>query len=107
MEHQAAGRCADAVADFVLAQRVRREVMPICERAMADGPCTPEDRYWILATLWEAALGLEDADGVAKWQPEAERAATATWMLDDSTRPQLARLTALLAASPLKRLSLS
>jgi len=57
--------------------------------------------------LWEAALGLEDADGVAKWQPEAERAATATWMLDDSTRPQLAKLTALLAASPLKRLSLS
>jgi tetratricopeptide (TPR) repeat protein len=106
-EHQAAGRAADAIADFVLARRIRREVIPICEAALAVGPRTPADKYWILATLWEAAYGLEDAAGVATWQPQAEQAATAPWMLDDSTRPQLARLEQLLAASPLKQLSLS
>jgi hypothetical protein len=106
-EHETSGLFADAVADFVLAQRVRREIIPLCESALAEGPRTPEDRYWILATLWEAAVGLEDATGVAKWQPQAEGAATAKWMLDDSTLPQLARLTALLAASPLKHLAMS
>ena len=106
-EHQAAGQVAEAVADFVLAQRVRREVIPICEKALTAGPRTPEDKYWILATLWEAALGLNDTTGIEKWQPEAERASTAKWMLEDSTRPQLAKLSALLAASPLKHLSFS
>ena len=105
-EHQAAGRVAEAVADFVVARRIRREVIPICEAALAAGPRTPDDNYWILATLWEAAFGLADEAAVAKWQPLAERAATATWMLD-STRPQLAKLQKLLAASPLEQLSLS
>lgn len=107
MEYEAAGRVAEAIADFVLARRIRREVIPICEAALATGPRTQADKYWILATLWEAAYGLEDADGIARWQPQAEQAATASWMLDDSTRPQLAKLATLLAASPLKRLSLS
>ena len=43
---------------------------------------------------------------VAKWQPEAEKAATARWMLE-STRLQIEKLEKLLAASPLKQLSLS
>jgi tetratricopeptide (TPR) repeat protein len=105
-EHQAAGRVAEAIADFVVARRIRREVIPICEGALAAGPRTPADKYWILATLWEAAFGIEDADGITRWQPLAEAAATAQWMLD-STRPQLEKLATLLAASPLKQLSLA
>jgi tetratricopeptide (TPR) repeat protein len=105
-EHNAAGRVAEAIADFVVARRIRRAVIPICQGALAAGPRTPADKYWILATLWEAACGLEDADGTARWQPEAEQAASAQWMLD-STRPQLEKLAALLAASPLKQLSLA
>jgi hypothetical protein len=106
-EYQNAHRTSEAIADFVLAQRIRREVIPICEAALKAGPRTPAEKYWILATLWEAAHGLEDAEGVARWQPQAEQAAPASWMLEDSTRPQLARLEKLLAVSPLKRLSLS
>lgn len=105
-EHQAAGRVAEAIADFVLARRVRREVTRYCQQALATGAKSPEDEYWILATLWEAAVGLEDASGAAKWQQEAERCAAATWMLE-STRSQLAGLDTLLAASPLKVLPLS
>ena len=105
-EHRKAGEIADAVADFVLAQRVRREVIPICERARAAGPRTPADNYWILATLWEAAHGLQDAESVAKWQPLAEAAATAPWMLE-TTRSQLTKLSGLLEESPLKHLSLT
>jgi hypothetical protein len=73
--------------------------------ALAAGAQTPEDNYWILATLWEAAYGLEDPVAVAKWRPEAEKAAPPPWMLK-STRLQLAKIEKLLAASPLKRLSL-
>ena len=106
VEHQAAGHIAEAIADFVLARRFRRDVIPICEQALAAGPRTPDDTYWILAVLWEAAYGLEDPVAVAKWQPEAEKAATARWMLE-STRLQIEKLEKLLAASPLKQLSLS
>lgn len=105
-EHNAAGRVAEAIADFVVARRIRRAVIPICQGALTAGPRTAADKYWILATLWEAACGLEDVDGVARWQPEAEQAAAAQWMLD-STRPQLEKLVTLLAASPLKQLSLA
>ena len=109
-EHQAAGRLAESVADFVLAQRIRREVIPLCKKALGAEGHSPSDRYWILATLWEAAHGLEDTDGVAVWQPQAEEAAKAAetpWMIADSTQPQLEKLSKLLAASPLKQLSLS
>jgi hypothetical protein len=105
-EHQTAGRLADAIADFVLARRVRAEVTGYCEQALAAGPRTPDDKYWILATLWEAAVGLEDVAGVTKWQSQAEQAAAAGWMVD-STKTQLKTLEEMLSASPLKQLSLS
>jgi hypothetical protein len=99
VEHQAAGHIAEAIADFVLARRIRRDVILICEQALAVGPRAPDDTYWILATLWEAAYGLEDPVAVAKWQPEAEKAATARWMLEN-TRLQIEKLEKLLTASP-------
>ena len=101
-EHQKAGRLAEAIADFVQAQRVRRAVSPYCEKALAVAS-SPDDKYWILATLWEVAVGLEDATAAAKWRQEAESCAAASWMLD-STRTQLASLETLLALSPLKGL---
>jgi tetratricopeptide (TPR) repeat protein len=98
-EHQKAGRAADAIADYVLARRVRSTVTVYCEKALA--AASADDKYWILATLWEAAVGLEDPAGTAKWQQEATASAAAGWMID-STKAQLASLEKLLAASPLK-----
>jgi hypothetical protein len=95
-ERPAADR-VEAIADAVLARRVRREVVGYCERAF-DTAADATARYWIAATLWEAAAGLGEAAAVERWRAEAEGAAPAPWMLE-STREQLARLEPLLAAT--------
>jgi tetratricopeptide (TPR) repeat protein len=105
VEHQAAGRIEEAIADFVLARRVRREVRRCCEKALEGGPKSREDEYWIMATLWEASVGLEDQPDAMKWQQQAEQRAADGWMLR-TTKLQLAGLQKLLAASPLKGLPL-
>jgi hypothetical protein len=99
-EHQKAGHKADAIADYVLAKRVRSAVTVYCEKALATAS-SRDDKYWILATLWEAAVGLEDAAATAKWQQQAAASAAGGWMIE-STKLQLASLEKLLAASPLK-----
>ena len=59
----------EAVADFVQARRVRKEVVSICNQWLESNPRTaplppgskfPEKQYWVLATLAEAQIGLED-----------------------------------------------
>jgi len=106
-----AGDTAEAIADFVLARRVRREVVRICEGALAAPPARAsmslpgvkdpaEEKYWIVATLWEAAVGREDAPAAERWRMEAEATAAAGWMVE-STQKQLTRLKLLLDSSPL------
>jgi hypothetical protein len=109
---------ADAITDFVLAQRIRRDVIEIGEGLLEilrqtmqdDPPDTPEEeaqlkeeQYWLLATLWEAAVGIGDAAAADKWKQQAVAVATAAWMLD-STQTQLALLEDLLADPPLKHI---
>jgi hypothetical protein len=91
------GDKSEAVADFVVARRVRREVIRYCERAL-ETATDPGARYWVIATLWEAAFGLGDRETADRWQKQAEAAASASWMLD-STRAQLDRLHQLLTES--------
>ena len=100
-EHQKQANNADAITDFVLARRARRSVMHYCEAALAAGPISNETKYWIVATMWEAAVGLEDQAAAAIYKGQAESLAEAKWMLD-ATNEQLAKLQALLTASPLK-----
>jgi len=95
--HRDGGDKSEAIADFVVARRVRREVIRYCERALTIA-ADPAARYWVIATLWEAAVGLGDLDTAARWQKEAEAVAAAPWMLD-TTRNQLDRLGRLLAES--------
>ena len=96
LEH-AEGDRAEAIADFVLARRVRRDVTRYGEQALAAAPDAAA-RYWATATLWETAVGLGDAAAAARWQHQAEACAPAAWMLD-TTRKQIQRLTELLAQS--------
>ncbi|HJX90700.1 MAG TPA: TRAFs-binding domain-containing protein [Pyrinomonadaceae bacterium] len=55
---------ADAIADFVQAQRVRKEVLSICQELLKTSETDeskalpPADRYWVMATIAEAHLGL-------------------------------------------------
>jgi hypothetical protein len=96
----------EAIADFVTARRVRGSVARICE-AVLNAPTAaamPKDQmYWILATLWEAAVGVDDAVAAEQWRLKAEAVPPLDWMLD-STRTQIERLRTLLATSPLQLL---
>jgi hypothetical protein len=94
----------DAIADFVLARRTRQRIIPICE-GLLNGRLSADEKYWLLATLAEAAAGVGDMAGSKKYLDEAAaiRPAPAQWM-NDSTSDQLARLTLLLTNSPLDRI---
>jgi len=106
---------AEAIADFVLARRVRSEVLAICDRWLKDNPKPvagaateqalkqdAETRYWVSATMGEAMVGLGQA-AAEQSLATTYAAAPAGWMAD-STRDQVGRLLALLADSPMKHL---
>ena len=108
---------SEAIADFVQAQRVRREVLSICDEWLTSHPAPDdetatvkamkaylESKYWVIATKAEALLGMGEKDEAEKVYAEAYAMAPATWMVEDSTKPQRASLEPLLADSPLKYL---
>lgn len=102
-EAERAGEIAEAVTDFVQARRVRRDVLQICQRALEDGPLPDADKYWIWATMWEAAVGIEDEAGAIKWGQQAADSKAESWMRE-STKTQIEKLRDLLAVSPLTHL---
>jgi hypothetical protein len=105
---------AEAIADFVQARRVRKEVVSICEAWLSANPAPdaqsarPEavkqslgDRYWVLATLGEAYVGLGDEARGQEWLAKAYATAADSWM-EASTKEQIGKLELLLAKSPLQ-----
>ena len=99
------GGPAEAIADFVDAQRTRRRVARLCEplRAGAPPPKGPllESYYWVVATLAEALAG----DARQKAVLDGAYALEVPQWMKDSTAEQLTKLDALLADSPLKHLA--
>jgi tetratricopeptide (TPR) repeat protein len=99
---------ADAIADFVVAQRTRRRVVTICQVLLDKaGPGTSRDtKYWILATLAEAFTGLGEDAKAQEWLDKALALdpPPPQWMID-STQQQLTNLRKLLADSPLEKLT--
>jgi hypothetical protein len=75
-----AGNKDDAIADSVLARRVRSEVGRLALAPAEDKDADPKKRFWAVATLWEAALGRGDAAETARWGAEAEALAVPQWM---------------------------
>lgn len=96
--HHENGRTADAIADFVIARRVRAEVTRMCERTLTLPTLTADDRFWVVATLWEAAVGLGDAPRAERRRLELEGLEHAGWMME-TVRSQIERLQALIAAA--------
>ena len=105
---------AEAIADFVQARRVRQEVLAICEQWLKSNPAPQSasaeavteyqnGRYWVLATLAEAYIGLGDEAHGQQALDEAFAASSAPWM-KESTQEQIGKLKTLLADSPLKHL---
>ena len=105
---ETAAEPAEAIADFIVAQRVRRRVLDLCQAALNATPAPHgADRFWIQVTIAQAYAGLGDearAEGLLKeakgWPGVAE------WMIQ-STEEQLAKLKGLLEHSPLGRIGAS
>jgi tetratricopeptide (TPR) repeat protein len=102
---------AEAIADFVLARRVRQQIVRLCEPMVgtildrdANAPERESD-YWVLATLAEAYVGLGRDEEAARLLEQAKGLpGVKGWMLD-STNEQLASLRALLVDPPLKHIA--
>lgn len=107
---------AEAIADFVQARRVRQEVLALCEDWLKNNglPSDPDknspphveyrrSRYWVLATMAEAHLGLDDEVKSQESLNEALAIAPEQWMVD-STQDQMKKLRPLLIPSPLLHL---
>jgi hypothetical protein len=94
---------ADAIASFVRAEYVRREVLSICETELKDEKLPESEKYWVLATMAEACLGIGDEASAQQNFQKASAVASAAWM-KDSTQEQMDKLRQLLADSPLKYL---
>ncbi|WP_210489338.1 TRAFs-binding domain-containing protein [Rufibacter aurantiacus] len=106
----------EAIADFVQAQRVRKEVITICDQWLKDNPKpykakVPEDAiteyskncYWVKATMGEAFIGLGAEINGKQALDEAYALAPEAWM-KQSTEEQMTKLRLLLEFSPLRYL---
>ncbi|MET0648533.1 MAG: tetratricopeptide repeat-containing protein [Pyrinomonadaceae bacterium] len=100
---EAVAELAESISCFVLAMRVRREVLKICETLLGDERLSGDHKYWVRATMAEAYLGVHDEARAEQKLQEALAAAPAQWM-KDSTRKQIDALRPLLADSPLKHI---
>ncbi len=97
----------DKIADNVLANRVRREVVDITNRGLdtlaanasagADTATLTNEKYWLAATRAETLIALGDKSG-DDLMAEALKSAPAPWMAN-STRSQRDRLLKLMAAA--------
>ncbi|MEO7319879.1 MAG: tetratricopeptide repeat-containing protein [Chthoniobacteraceae bacterium] len=103
---------AEATADFVLARRVRREVREIAETwwnsASKPGSDEPRDKkFWALATLAEAALGLGEEAECERWLNLAKALTPPpeSWM-NESAETQIANLRQLLKDAAAKGIPL-
>lgn len=97
------GEVAQAIADFMAARKVRAAVMQMCQAA-AEGAKSDEQKYWVLATALEAAVGLESAADEAALNARLAAMPAKQWMRD-TTAGQVAKLRELLKASPLRHLA--
>ena len=92
---------ADAITDYVLARRTRRQVLALCENLIAAekerGKPLP-DHYWIAATMAEACYGLGDRQGATEILDAASGSAD-LWM-KQSTEEQIEKLEKYISAFP-------
>jgi tetratricopeptide (TPR) repeat protein len=76
-----AGEQEEGITDSILARRIRRDVIKYAE-PLSTKDYGNDKRYWILATLWEAAAGLGDEAARDKWASQAMGLKVADWMTE-------------------------
>ena len=92
---------AEAVADFIQAERVRRHVLRLVGERLRNDKLSAKEMYWVLATGAEAALGIGDKPAYDDWMRRALEAEPDKSMML-STKRQTEALAVLLADSPLQ-----
>ncbi len=97
-----AGEREEGITDSTLARRIRRDVirytLPLVDKDYGD-----EQRYWILATLWEAAAGIGDIAAAENWAAQARALKMADWMSETSEKQIQSMLTMQLEIAQLGR----
>lgn len=74
---------------------IRRKVKHICEQAIDNENIRDDEKFWVLATLYEACVGTGDNAEADQWYAEAEKVAKDPWM-KESMDEQDEKLRALL-----------
>lgn len=91
-----------AIEDHARAQGVRRRVIEACREELEQKPeMSKSERYWVLATLQQASLGLGEDQAAEEWGRQALGQQPSSGMAQ-STEEQLAKLRALLAKRDVK-----
>lgn len=92
---------AEAIADFVEAERIRKEVLSIAEPLLEHEYLSEANKYWVRASMVEAYVGLGDEEKARQKLEEAESFSPSKWM-KETTNKRLAALRSYLDQSPLK-----
>ncbi|MCM3239595.1 DUF4071 domain-containing protein [Heyndrickxia oleronia] len=93
----------DSIADYVLANRIRRQVILICKTLISDSNFQERsDQYWIVATLEEAYFGIGENHEYLAAREQALLLSKENWERK-TTDDQLAKLRGLLEISPLSQ----
>ena len=95
----------EALADAVLAERVRRRVAPLCRSVLdsggvkkKDGSADPHGTFWVQASLMEALVGIGDEAGAAALEPVVRANPPEPWM-PATMDQQITNLRGLLAST--------
>jgi hypothetical protein len=87
-----AGERDEAIADRVLARRVRQDVLRYVGPQLDDlDELRPDKRYWLLASIWAITAGLGREADAARWEREA-RALMSSSPMVRTTEEQIARM---------------
>jgi muconolactone delta-isomerase len=80
IEFLRSGQKDEGMADAVQANRVRRDVLRYAQAAGSKVDQDALKKYWIVATEWEAALGLGDVAEQARLEAELKAMPVPAWM---------------------------
>ena len=74
----------EAIADRVVARRIRTEVLELCDAALAAGNLKRDDQFWVRATKVEALTGLSRLEDAKALQAEilAQDPPPKGWMIE-------------------------
>jgi len=79
VESLKSGNRDEAITDFTLARRIRRDVIRYA-MPLLDSLEDVSSRYWVIATLYEAAIGIGDEAAIVNWENKAKDMKVADWM---------------------------